>query len=366
MTIMKKRNLMIVGTMSGVGKSLITAGFCRIYTRRGYSVAPFKSQNMALNSYVTPDGGEIGTATALQALACGKQPSVEMNPILLKPTKDTASQVIINGRASETLPAAEYYKRKKELLPVILEDYDRLAREYDIIFIEGAGSCAELNLRKDDIVNMGLATAIEAPVVLVGDIDRGGIFAQLYGSVKLLPREEQQMIRALIVNKFRGDPSLFLDGVRIITEKTKKQVAGVLPYMRLDLPEEDSLSERLANTGAGDVDIAVIRLPRISNYTDFLPLERYPEVSVRYVKSPEEFGDPDMVIIPGTKNTLGDLRWLKASGLDHKILGVQGRVPVMGICGGYQMLGEFSIRSVRGRGGRHRRGTGSHPYDYGA
>lgn len=341
MTIMKKRNLMIVGTMSGVGKSLITAGFCRIYTRRGYSVAPFKSQNMALNSYVTPDGGEIGTATALQALACGKQPSVEMNPILLKPTKDTASQVIINGRASETLPASEYYKRKKDLMPVIKADYEKLEAENDIIFIEGAGSCAELNLRKDDIVNMGLATALEAPVVLVGDIDRGGIFAQLYGSVKLLPREEQQMIRALIVNKFRGDPSLFLDGVRIITEKTKKQVAGVLPYMRLELPEEDSLSERLANTGAGDVDIAVIRLPRISNYTDFLPLERYPEVSVRYVKSPEEFGDPDMVIVPGTKNTLGDLRWLKASGLDHKILGVQGRVPVMGICGGYQMLGNL-------------------------
>lgn len=341
MTIMKKRNLMIVGTMSGVGKSLITAGLCRIYTRRGYSVAPFKSQNMALNSYVTPDGGEIGTATALQALACGKQPSVEMNPILLKPTKDTASQVIINGEAHETLPASEYYKRKKDLMPVIKADYEKLEAENDIIFIEGAGSCAELNLRKDDIVNMGLATALEAPVVLVGDIDRGGIFAQLYGSVKLLPREEQQMIRALIVNKFRGDPSLFLDGVRIITEKTKKQVAGVLPYMRFELPEEDSLSERLANTGAGDVDIAVIRLPRISNYTDFLPLERYPEVSVRYVKSPEEFGDPDMVIVPGTKNTLGDLRWLKASGLDHKILGVQGRVPVMGICGGYQMLGNL-------------------------
>lgn len=340
MTIMKKRNLMIVGTMSGVGKSLITAGFCRIYTRRGYSVAPFKSQNMALNSYVTPDGGEIGTATALQALACGKQPSVEMNPILLKPTKDTSSQVIINGRASETLPAAEYYKRKKELLPIILEDYDRLARKYDIIFIEGAGSCAELNLRKDDIVNMGLAEVLDAPVILVGDIDRGGIFAQMYGSVKLLQPEEQQLIKALIVNKFRGDPALFDDGIQIIKDNTGKYVAGVLPYMRLDLPEEDSLSERLSNTQVRDIDIAVIRLPRISNYTDFLPLERYPEVSVRYVKSVEEFGQPDMVIIPGTKNTLGDLRWLKASGLDHKILGVQGRVPVMGICGGYQMLGD--------------------------
>ena len=333
-------NLMIAGTMSGVGKSLLTAGLCRIYSRRGYRVAPFKSQNMALNSTVTPDGGEIATSTALQALACGREPSVEMNPILLKPTKDTASQVIINGKAEETLSAAEYFRIKGKLLPIIKESYYKLARDNDIVFIEGAGSVCELNLMKNDIVNLGLAAAVDAPVLLVGDIDRGGIFAQLYGSIALLDKPDRERIRALVVNRFRGDERLFSDGVEILKQRTRRPVAGVLPMMQLDLPEEDSLSRRLERNDISDIDIAVAGLPHISNYTDFLQLERYPEVSVRYVHSVADFQKPDMVIIPGTKNTIRDLRWLKKSGLSDLIKKYAGRLPVIGICGGYQMLGE--------------------------
>lgn len=331
---------MIQGTMSGVGKSLITAGICRIYTRRGLRVAPFKSQNMALNSFVTADGGEIGTATALQAQACLKEPAVEMNPVLLKPSTDTASQVIVDGRARENLSARDYFKKKKSLMPAILADYQKLSNENDLIVIEGAGSCCELNLRKDDIVNMGLATAVNAPVLLVGDIDRGGIFAQLYGSVALLPENERKLIRGLIVNKFRGDPELFEDGVKILEEKTKKPVVGVLPFTRLDLPEEDSLSERLKDHRAKDIDIVVIRFPKISNYTDFLPLERLSDMSVRYVSDAASIGNPDLIILPGTKNTIADLRWLKRSGIAGLLQESFGKIPVLGVCGGYQMLGK--------------------------
>lgn len=337
---MNAKNLMIQGTMSGVGKSLITAGICRIYTRRGLSVAPFKSQNMALNSFVTADGGEIGTATALQAMACLKEPAVEMNPVLLKPSTDTASQVIVNGRAVENLSAAEYFKKKKSLMPAILSDYDRLSAENDLIVIEGAGSCCELNLRKDDIVNMGLASALNAPVLLVGDIDRGGIFAQLYGSVALLPENEQELIKGLIVNKFRGDSALFSAGVEILEEKTHKPVVGVLPYTRLNLPEEDSLSEKLSNHTSQKIDIVVIRFPKISNYTDFLPMERLSEVSVRYVSDVSSIGSPDLIILPGTKNTIADLRWLKNTGIAEFLKAKKGQIPILGICGGYQMLGE--------------------------
>lgn len=336
---MKKRNLMIAGTMSGVGKSLITAGLCRIYTRRGYSVAPFKSQNMALNSYVTYDGGEIGTATALQALACRKEPVVEMNPILLKPLKDTESQVIVNGAARKNMPARDYYRMKASLIPTIVADYNTLAENNDLVVIEGAGSCAELNLMKNDIVNLGLAKQLDAPVLLVGDIDRGGIFAQLYGTIDLLPPEYSRLIKAVIVNKFRGDISIFSDGVDIIEKNTRRRVAGVLPYTRLDLPEEDSLSKRLQNTEVRDIDIAVLRLPRISNYTDFMPLERYPEVSVRYVTSTDTLKNPDMIILPGTKNTSGDLKYLRESGLFSAVKRFEGKIPIMGICGGFQMLG---------------------------
>lgn len=336
---MNAKNIMIQGTMSGVGKSLITAGLCRIYTRRGLRVAPFKSQNMALNSYVTADGGEIGTATALQALACEKEPTVGMNPVLLKPSTDTKSQVIVNGKAVENLSARDYFRKKKSLMPEIVSDYRSLARENDLIVIEGAGSCCELNLRKDDIVNMGLAKELNAPVILVGDIDRGGIFAQLYGSVKLLPDDEQELIKGLIVNKFRGDPALFQDGIDIIEKNTKKPVLGVLPYTRLELPEEDSLSERLSNTKVKDIDIAVIRFPKISNYTDFLPLERQSEVSVRYVDDLAQIGEPDLIILPGTKNTIADLRWLKKSRIAAFLKKNKGKIPILGICGGYQMLG---------------------------
>ena len=320
--------------MSGVGKSLITAGLCRIYTRRGLRVAPFKSQNMALNSYVTADGGEIGTATALQALACEKEPTVGMNPVLLKPSTDTKSQVIVNGKAVENLSARDYFRKKKSLMPEIVSDYRSLARENDLIVIEGAGSCCELNLRKDDIVNMGLAKELNAPVILIGDIDRGGIFAQLYGSVKLLPDDEQELIKGLIVNKFRGDPALFQDGVDIIEKNTKKPVLGLLPYTRLELPEEDSLSERLSNTKVKDIDIAVIRFPKISNYTDFLPLERQSEVSVRYVDDLAQIGEPDLIILPGTKNTIADLRWLKKSRIAAFLKKNKGKIPILGICGG--------------------------------
>ena len=335
--------IMVAGTMSNVGKSIMAAGLCRIFVQDGRRVAPFKSQNMALNSYVTADGSEMSRAQALQAFACKKDPDVRMNPILLKPTGDMGSQVIINGKPIGDYRAIDYFKMKKDLLPQVVATFESLAKENDIIVIEGAGSPVELNLKDDDIVNMGLAKELNAPVILVGDIDPGGIFAQLYGTMELLEDDEKKLVIGTVINKFRGDIRLLEPGIKKIEELTGVKNLGVIPYMDLRLDDEDSLSDELGKNDMGrDLDIAVIWLPHISNYTDISPLRLHPDIGVRYVKEPTDIigKEPDLIIIPGTKNTIDDLRWLKESGLNDAIKSAHdGGCAVLGICGGYQMLG---------------------------
>ena len=335
------KNIMIQGTMSNVGKSLLCAGLCRIFKQDGYRVAPFKSQNMALNSYITEAGGEMGRAQVVQAEAAGIAPDVRMNPILLKPTTDVGSQVIVNGVVQGNMRAMEYYKRKRDFLPAVMEAYNSLAEENDIIVIEGAGSPAEINLKQQDIVNMGLAKLVDAPVLLVGDIDRGGVFAQLYGTVALLEEDERARIKGTVVNKFRGDRKILEPGIKTLEELCGVPVAGVIPYTYVDVDDEDSLSERFRrSTERKLLDIAVIRLPRISNFTDFSPFERYENVSVRYVEKVSDLHNPDMILLPGTKSTISDLKWLRQSGLEAAIYkAAAAGTLIMGICGGYQMLG---------------------------
>lgn len=334
--------IMLQGTMSNAGKSFLCAALCRIFKQDGYSAAPFKSQNMALNSYITRNGLEIGRAQAMQAEAAGIEPSVLMNPILLKPTTDMGSQVIVNGEVRGNMRAADYFKYKKTLIPEIEAAYRQLAKQYDIIVIEGAGSPVELNLKSDDIVNMGMAKIADASVFLVGDIDRGGVFAQLLGTLSLLEQDERERVKGLIVNKFRGDISLFADGVKILEEKGKKPVVGVVPYLHCDIEDEDSLSEKLLNKTADEIDIAVIRLPRISNFTDFDVFGQFKNVSVRYIEKCSEFGDPDMIIIPGSKSVISDMKWLRESGIEAAVKrNAFGGTPIFGICGGYQMLGKL-------------------------
>ena len=334
--------IMIQGTMSNVGKSLLVAGLCRIFKEDGYKVAPFKSQNMALNSFITEEGLEMGRAQVMQAEAAKIKPSVLMNPILLKPTNDIGSQVIVNGEVLGNMKAVDYFKYKKKLIPDIMRAYNKLDEEYDIIVIEGAGSPAEINLKSEDIVNMGMAKMAKAPVILAGDIDRGGVFAQLMGTVMLLEEDEKSLIKGTIINKFRGDKTILQPGVDMLEDMSKIPVVGVIPYMNVDIDDEDSLSERFTrNTKESLIDIAVIRLPRISNFTDFNVLEGIEGVSLRYVKTPGELNNPDMIIIPGTKNTMEDLLWMRQCGLEAKILkeASMGKI-IFGICGGYQMLGE--------------------------
>lgn len=341
----KAKPIMIQGTMSNAGKSLLCTALCRIFAQDGYRVAPFKSQNMALNSYVTKDGLEMGRAQVAQAEAAYKEPSVYMNPILLKPTTDVGSQVIVNGKSMGNMRAREYFKYKKELIPEILRAYDKLASENDIIVIEGAGSPVELNLKSNDIVNMGLAEMVDAPVLLVGDIDLGGVFAQIYGTVALLEEKEKERLKAFIVNKFRGDPTLFEDGVVKLEELTGKPCAGVTPYVHVDIDDEDSQSVRLTegSRAAAEelIEIAVVRLPRMSNYTDFNALSRYPGVKVRFVTSPEELETADAVILPGTKSTIADRKWLDTAGFAEVLRKLaKEEKPVIGICGGLQILGQ--------------------------
>ena len=343
------KNIMIQGTMSNAGKSLLAAGLCRIFKQDGYRVAPFKSQNMALNSFITKTGAEMGRAQVVQAEAAGIEPDVRMNPILLKPTTDVGSQVIVNGQVQGNMRAMEYYRRKREFIPAVMEAYNSLAQEYDIIVIEGAGSPAEINLKATDIVNMGLAELVDAPVLLVGDIDRGGVFAQLYGTIALLEPQEQQRIKGTIVNKFRGDRAILQPGIDILEKICGVPVAGVIPYTHVDIDDEDSLSTRF-HTGDGrkDIDIAVVKLPRISNFTDVSPLERFESVSVRYIERPDQLHQPDMILLPGTKSTIADLLWLRQSGLEAAICQQAARgCIIFGICGGYQMLGT-SIRDPQG------------------
>lgn len=334
--------IMIQGTMSNAGKSLITAGLCRIFKQDGYKTAPFKSQNMALNSFITREGLEMGRAQVMQAEAAGIEPSVLMNPILLKPTNDTGSQVIVNGEVRGNMSAKDYFSHKKQLIPDILKAYHALEAQYDIIVIEGAGSPAEINLKQDDIVNMGMAKMADAPVLLVGDIDRGGVFAQLAGTVMLLEEEEKKRIKGTIINKFRGDKSILDPGVKMIEEITGIPVVGVTPYIQVDIEDEDSLTERFSSRhGTGQLTIAVIKLPRISNFTDFAVLESMEEINLAYVSRVNQLGEPDMIILPGTKNTMGDLKWLRESGMEAAILKAKEKgCVIFGICGGYQMLGE--------------------------
>ena len=336
------KSIMIQGTMSNAGKSLLCAGLCRIFRQDGYRVAPFKSQNMALNSFITADGGEMGRAQVVQAEAAGIPPDVRMNPILLKPTTDVGSQVIVNGKVLGNIRAKDYYKRKLEFVPDIMEAYRSLEEEFDVIVLEGAGSPAEINLKQDDIVNMGMAKLADAPVLLVGDIDRGGVFAQLYGTVALLEPDERARIKGTIVNKFRGDVSILEPGIKQLEDLCGVPVAGVVPYLHVDIDDEDSLTERFHTSSQRKlIDVAVIRLPRISNFTDFSPFERYENVSLRYVGKTEDLKDPDLIILPGTKSTIADLLWLRQSGLEASILkAASAGVPVFGVCGGFQMLGK--------------------------
>ena len=332
--------IMIQGTMSGVGKSLLTAGLCRMIKRDGYRVAPFKSQNMALNSFVTKEGLEMGRAQVMQAEAAGISPLVCMNPILLKPTDHTGSQVIVNGRIFGNMSAREYFSYKQNLIPEIKKAFRKLESVADIIVIEGAGSPAEINLRENDIVNMGLAQLVDAPVLLVGDIDRGGVFAQLLGTLMLLTREERKRVKGLIINKFRGDASLLDSGIELLEKKGRITVTGVIPYMDIQLEDEDSLTERFSKKRRGAIDIGIIRYPRISNFTDFNVFEQIPEVSVRYISSVEDVGQPDFIFLPGSKNTMSDLLWMRQNGLEKAVKDKAKIVPVCGICGGYQMMGE--------------------------
>lgn len=332
--------IMIQGTMSNAGKSLLTAGLCRIMRQDGYRSAPFKSQNMALNSYITEEGLEMGRAQVMQAEAAGIKPMVCMNPILLKPTSHTGSQVIVNGEVVGNMSAREYFSYKRNLIPDIKRAFRKLEEYADIIVIEGAGSPAEINLRECDIVNMGLAELVDAPVLLVGDIDRGGVFAQLLGTLMLLTEKEKARVKGLMINKFRGDESLLTPGIDILEQKGGIPVKGVIPYMELKLEDEDSLTERFESNMRKAIDIAVIRYPRISNFTDFNVFDQMPEVSLRYVDSPEKLYRPHMIVLPGSKNTMGDLRWMQENGLLEAVKKLAGEIPVFGICGGYQMLGE--------------------------
>jgi len=334
--------IMVQGTMSGAGKSLLCAALCRIFAQDGLRAVPFKSQNMALNSFVTKDGLEMGRAQVVQAQAAGVEPDVRMNPILLKPSSDVGSQVIVNGEVRGQMKASEYFRTKRQLVPNILKAYDSLAEEADVIVIEGAGSPAEINLKSEDIVNMGLAEMVDAPVLLVGDIDRGGVFAQLYGTVELLEEKERRRIKGLVINKFRGDVEILLPGLSMLEEKTHLPVVGVVPYLKVDIEDEDSLSQRLEmRDGKKPLDIAVIRLPHLSNFTDFMPLEQHPLLGVRYVSNAHELGAPDLILLPGTKNTVDDLLWLRQCGLETALLKLAAKdTPVLGVCGGYQMLGE--------------------------
>ena len=360
---MTARVLMVQGTSSSVGKSLLVTALCRIFARQGIRVAPFKAQNMSNNAAVCADGAEIGRAQAVQAAAAGIEPTADMNPVLLKPETDSRAQVVMLGRPWRTLGADTYYRYKEEVWPVVTAALNRLRSAYELVVIEGAGSPAELNLRAGDIVNMAVALYAQAPVLLVGDVDRGGIFAQLLGTLWLLSPAERTLVRGFVVNKFRGDPDLFADGVRILEERSGVPVLGVVPYLTdLVIPAEDAValeqpalhfspfrlelvdalsSPPQLGSKPDAVDIVVIRLPHIANFDDFDPLAAEPGVRLRYVSAPLALGRPNAVILPGTKSTMADLAWLRKQGLDSAILRLAGEgTAVVGICGGYQMLGQ--------------------------
>jgi adenosylcobyric acid synthase len=362
---MTARTIMIQGTASSVGKSIIATALCRIFAQDGYSVAPFKAQNMALNAYVTPDGGEIGRAQAVQAAAARVVPTVDMNPILLKPEGDARSQVVVLGKPIGSLGAVDYQAQKPELRGIVRGSLERLRSQYDVVVIEGAGSPAEVNLKERDLVNMFVAESVGAPVVLVGDIDRGGVFAAFVGTMELLEPHERALVAALLINKFRGDVRLLESGLKFLEERTHKPVLGVVPYVRaLAIADEDSvaLEERRGRRRArpDELELAVVLLPRISNYDDFQPLEHEPGVVVRFVEAPRELEGADLVILPGTKSTIADLGYLRDAGFAAVLAERQRRgSPILGVCGGCQMLGrtiadpdgiESSVTTAEGLG----------------
>ena len=342
---------MIQGASSSVGKSLLVTALCHIFSRRGVRVTPFKAQNMSNNAAVCPDGSEIGRAQYVQALAAGIAPGVEVNPVLIKPEANARAQVVVMGKPFVTLEAGDYYGHKQELWKQVTVALDCLRTLYDLVVIEGAGSPAELNLRSGDIVNMAVARYAKSPVLLVGDIDRGGIFAQLLGTLWLLEPEERALVRGLVVNKFRGDLSLFQDGVRILEDRGGVPVLGVIPYLQdLCIPEEDAVAletlfsyecSQSIESRATVIDIAILRLPLISNFDDFDPFRMDAGVRIRYVTSPDELGRPNAIIIPGTKSTVADLAWLRSRKLDQALIGyARNGGALVGVCGGYQMLGQ--------------------------
>ena len=338
---MRGKCLMIQGTASSVGKSVLCAAFLRILRQDGLRVAPFKAQNMSLNSFATKNGLEMGRAQVTQAQAAGMEPDARMNPVLLKPTSDRRSQVIIEGKAIGSMTAMEYHQYKPELRKKIKAIYESLENEVDCVVIEGAGSSAEINLREGDIVNMSMAEAADAPVILVGDIDLGGVFASMYGTIMLLTEEERARVKGVIINKFRGDVKILEPGLRMLEERIHIPVLGVVPWMDVELEDEDSVTERFRKqSGQGDIDVAVIRLRHISNFTDFQSLALQPGARVHYAEKPEDLENADLVILPGTKNTIEDLMDLRNRGMDAAVIrhARRGRM-VLGICGGYQMLG---------------------------
>ncbi|WP_040363577.1 cobyric acid synthase [Coprothermobacter platensis] len=348
---------MLQGTGSGVGKSVLTAALLRIMKHDGFKVAPFKAQNMALNSFVTKDGLEMGRAQAMQAEAAGIEPDVRMNPILLKPTSDTGSQVIVMGKPLQNMCAVDYENYKPHFQRIILEAFNKLKKDYDFVILEGAGSPAEINLMEHDIVNMGMARLIDCPVLLVGDIDKGGVFASLVGTLTLLPKDKDR-IKGFIINKFRGDISILQPGLDMLKEITGLPTLGVIPYFHLKLDEEDTPSEHSISQGK-DIDIAVIFLPHISNFTDFDPLTYYPGVNLRYVKSAEEIGNPDIIIFPGSKNTIGDLETIRKAGIVDKVVDFYHRGGyVIGVCGGYQIMGKKIFDPLSAEAGGESDGLG--------
>ncbi len=337
------RVIMVQGTSSHVGKSILVAALCRIFAQDGYGVAPFKAQNMSLNSFAAPDGGEIGRSQAVQAASAMVSPRVDMNPVLLKPEGDRRSQVVVLGRPQAVASPREYHQLQTGLWRQVTPALDRLRAEFDVVVIEGAGSPAEINLKGHDIVNMKVALWAHSPVLLVGDIDRGGVFAHLMGTMALLDPKERERVKGYVINKFRGEPSLLDSGLQYLKGKTRVPVVGVLPYFSdIHIPEEDSLG-LIGDTdrhGESAVDVVVIRLPHIANFDDFDPLRHEPGVRLRFVGRAAEFGNPDLVVIPGSKTTISDLKWLRNEGFEPRILAARRQgVPVIGICAGYQMLG---------------------------
>ena len=365
---MTAKTLMIQGTGSGVGKSILTAAICRYFFKSGYKVAPFKAQNMALNSYVTKNGDEMGRAQVFQAEACGINPDVLMNPILLKPSGDNNSQVILMGKPSESRNAKNYYDLHKKHKEVVLSALRKLREEYDIVVIEGAGSPAEINLKKWDLVNMFIAEQSDTPVIIVGDIDRGGVFAWMKGTYDLLTQSEKDRVQGFIINKFRGDIDLLMPGVKQFEEMVSKPVLGIIPYSKnLVVDEEDSIpkwSYPADPEAEGVLDVAVIWTPRISNFTDLSPLAYDPSIFVRYINHPSQIGNPDLIILPGSKNTIDDLIYLRQQGMENAILSCHNKGSlIIGICGGFQMLG-YIIRDPHNVESKNNESTGLELFDF--